>query len=215
MMDAMSSGKGGDGMTDRQLAKRRRILEAAGKEFARLGYEHCAIRDIARRAGVADGTIYSYFENKQALVMALVAELTEGLGQAESRPLGLTEPGRLEDRIGQRMAALHDQYEMLAAVLPVILGSPELRQHFRDGFLEPVIAGMEIEIGGEEAALKSRMLLAAVLGFQVLMLLGDEATHRAWDEPDALVSLWSGVIRSISGSRVSPNLGAGQRGAPA
>ena len=45
--------------------KRSRILHAAVKVFARRGYFASRVADVARRAGVADGTIYLYFRNKE------------------------------------------------------------------------------------------------------------------------------------------------------
>ncbi|MFW6180066.1 MAG: TetR/AcrR family transcriptional regulator, partial [Desulfohalobiaceae bacterium] len=44
------------------------ILEAAIKIFARQGYFNSTISQIAREAGVADGTIYLYFKNKDDIL---------------------------------------------------------------------------------------------------------------------------------------------------
>jgi AcrR family transcriptional regulator len=188
-------------MTDRQVAKRRHILQSAGAVFAKQGYEHSSIRDIARQAGVADGTIYNYFANKQDLVEALISELIIGLGKAESEAIGLDEPDSLAMKISQRMAALHDNYEALAAVLPVILGSVELRERFRSGFMNPVLAQLECEIGGVDGKLSARMLMAMVLGFQMLLVLGDEPTRQAWDKPQQLAQFWSEFIRVAAGKQ--------------
>lgn len=51
--------------------KRTRILDAAVIEIARAGYYGTTVAKIARRAGVADGTIYLYFENKEAILVAV------------------------------------------------------------------------------------------------------------------------------------------------
>ncbi|GAB6093874.1 hypothetical protein JCM14469_01260 [Desulfatiferula olefinivorans] len=48
--------------------KRRNILSAAEAVFAEKGYDSATIFDIASRAGVADGTIYDYFANKEDLL---------------------------------------------------------------------------------------------------------------------------------------------------
>ena len=53
---------------------RSRLLEAALEAFAELGYEQCTMDDIATRAGVAHGTVYRYFDNKEAILGAVVAE---------------------------------------------------------------------------------------------------------------------------------------------
>ncbi|UCG86115.1 MAG: TetR/AcrR family transcriptional regulator [Gemmatimonadota bacterium] len=52
-------------------ARRHQILEAAFRCLARKGYSRMTIRDIAAEAGISVGTIYLYFENKEAVVRAL------------------------------------------------------------------------------------------------------------------------------------------------
>ncbi len=52
-------------------AKRERILDAAVLEIARRGYYGTTVSTIARRAGVADGTIYLYFNNKEDLLVSI------------------------------------------------------------------------------------------------------------------------------------------------
>jgi len=50
------------------------IIEAAFKVFGDVGYEATVIKDIADRAGIAPGTIYTYFEDKKDLFRATVQE---------------------------------------------------------------------------------------------------------------------------------------------
>lgn len=59
------------------------ILEAAIDVFAAKGFHHARISDIARKAGVADGTIYLYFRNKDDVLLSIfeekMGELLSGL----------------------------------------------------------------------------------------------------------------------------------------
>ncbi len=55
----------------RKAAKRERILDAAVLEIARHGYYGTTVSTIARRAGVADGTIYLYFKNKEDVLVSI------------------------------------------------------------------------------------------------------------------------------------------------
>lgn len=57
-----------------KIETRRRILEAAEQLFAASGYEAGTTRDIADAAGIANGTLFNYFPNKEAVLAALVAE---------------------------------------------------------------------------------------------------------------------------------------------
>ena len=51
--------------------KRERILDAAERIFARDGFFAAKVADVAREAGVADGTIYLYFKSKDDLLISL------------------------------------------------------------------------------------------------------------------------------------------------
>ena len=55
-------------------AKRVRILRAAIRIFSQKGFFNSKVSDIARAAGVADGTIYLYFKNKDDLLISLFEE---------------------------------------------------------------------------------------------------------------------------------------------
>ena len=59
----------------RTTNKRGRILEAAVRVFARKGYFAARVADIAGQAGVADGTIYLYFRNKEDILVSLFDEI--------------------------------------------------------------------------------------------------------------------------------------------
>ncbi len=51
-----------------QEEKRRRILEAAVRAFARKGYHACRVGEIASEAGVAYGLVYHYFTSKEEIL---------------------------------------------------------------------------------------------------------------------------------------------------
>jgi TetR/AcrR family fatty acid metabolism transcriptional regulator len=63
--------------TARQQAaqdKRRQILDAAVRVFARQGFHACRVSDIADEAGVAYGLVYHYFDSKDAVLDTLFLE---------------------------------------------------------------------------------------------------------------------------------------------
>jgi len=69
------------------VARREAILAAALDEFAARGYEGARLDDVAKRAGVAKGTIYLYFTDKQALFQDLVRSMVNPiLGTLEKLP---------------------------------------------------------------------------------------------------------------------------------
>src|SRR4030081_1701913 len=54
--------------------KRRAILDAAVRVFARQGFHTCRVADIADEAGVAYGLVYHYFSSKEQILDTLFLE---------------------------------------------------------------------------------------------------------------------------------------------
>ena len=54
-----------------QEAKRRQIMEAAVRAFARKGYHACRVGEIAEEAGVAYGLVYHYFGSKEEVLQEI------------------------------------------------------------------------------------------------------------------------------------------------
>jgi TetR/AcrR family fatty acid metabolism transcriptional regulator len=64
-------------LTDRSIAqeeKRKQILDAAVRVFARGGYHGSRVGDIAEEAGIAHGLLYHYFDSKEAVLHAIFRE---------------------------------------------------------------------------------------------------------------------------------------------
>jgi len=62
---------------NKQEKKRTALLEAAIKIFSEKGFHGAKIKEIAEEAGVADGTTYLYFKNKDDLLIKAVENLFE------------------------------------------------------------------------------------------------------------------------------------------
>jgi TetR/AcrR family transcriptional regulator, fatty acid metabolism regulator protein len=62
---------------DKKATRRQQILQAAIEIFGRNNFDDTSISEIARRAGVAEGTIYQYFKNKQDLFFSIPREKTK------------------------------------------------------------------------------------------------------------------------------------------
>jgi len=87
----------------RPQTKRARILRAAIDVFAQSGYFNAKVSEIARAAGVADGTIYLYFDGKEDLLVSIFRDHTRNYLQSLERDLANV--NRPEDRI--RIAIRH------------------------------------------------------------------------------------------------------------
>ncbi|MBR9975879.1 MAG: TetR/AcrR family transcriptional regulator [Bacteroidetes bacterium] len=76
--------------------KERSIAEAAVKVFARDGYHGAKITDIAEVAGVATGSVYLYFHNKESILHHLFTQLWKGMNGALAELLARNDLGARE-----------------------------------------------------------------------------------------------------------------------
>jgi AcrR family transcriptional regulator len=82
-------------LTDRSIAseeKRRLILDAAVRVFARKGYHSSRVGDIAGEAGVAHGLLYHYFDSKEQLLETVFRDTWSALLDAFARVAESDEP---------------------------------------------------------------------------------------------------------------------------
>jgi TetR/AcrR family fatty acid metabolism transcriptional regulator len=68
--------------------KYHQILEAAVKVFARQGFHQSTVAEIAKEAGVADGTIYLYFKNKDDILVQFFSFRTKQVFESFREEVG-------------------------------------------------------------------------------------------------------------------------------
>src|SRR5881396_2683523 len=78
---------------------RARIMAASEERFAAFGYRRTGIAEIAREAGVAAGTLYRYFENKEEIFRAVMRDLLDAWLETARQVLG--EGGTAVERLGR------------------------------------------------------------------------------------------------------------------
>lgn len=77
---------------NRRSVREQQILQAAIEVFGRSSFDDASVSEIARKAGVAEGTIYQYFRNKQDLFFAIPREKTKAFsGQLDVHLEGVTD----------------------------------------------------------------------------------------------------------------------------
>lgn len=97
-MSAARPGRGGAGRVPESKTapdKRRLILDAAVRVFARQGFHACRVSDIADEAGVAYGLVYHYFASKDEVLDTLFLErwsvMLELIGEVDAQELPVRE----------------------------------------------------------------------------------------------------------------------------
>lgn len=99
--------------------KRKRILDAAIKVFARKGYYGCRVSDIAKEADIAYGLVYHYFKSKEDVLNSIFQErwqvFVEVLKQIEAMdaPLG--------EKLRRVAGVILDAYRMNPEMIEVVI----------------------------------------------------------------------------------------------
>jgi len=194
--------------------RRAQILDAATKVFAARGFHRTTIRDVARAAGIADGTIYNYFENKTALLLGIMNRMNETERREDdlAQVVDTDMRGFMRRYFRQRFAALtQGGPEVFQVVLSEVLVNPELRELYLQQVVAPTFALAEtyfadlVEAGKVrrlDIPLTLRAISATFLGLLVERIIGDPQLQTRWDElPDLLTTLFlDGLLPSEGGS---------------
>jgi TetR/AcrR family fatty acid metabolism transcriptional regulator len=121
----------------RGIEKRERILQSAIKVFARKGFYNTRVSEIARQAGVADGTIYLYFKNKDDILISIFTDRIGKLNDEMERQLSqLPTPAAKIERIVSIQLGLLRGHKDLAEVITINLRQSNrfLKQYAAPGF---------------------------------------------------------------------------------
>jgi TetR/AcrR family transcriptional regulator, fatty acid metabolism regulator protein len=99
--------------------KRRLILDAAVRVFARRGFHHCRVSDVADEAGVAYGLVYHYFDSKEEILNTLFVErwqiMLDAIAEIDSREV----PAR--DKLRDVAGFIIDSYRHDPDLMKVII----------------------------------------------------------------------------------------------
>ena len=160
-----------DGVAPRKRdaqATRAAILEAGKAQFARLGYDRVALRDIAAEAGADVALIKRYFGGKEALFTeALKASFRSDRLKGWNRVSFAGDIAEtMAGAVNNDEARTHSfQFLLRAATSPTT--APLLNVAVQERFLEPI----RDWLGGEDAPARARVLAAVFIGLLVERLI--------------------------------------------
>ena len=119
-------GIGVEALTPAQAQRRRRVLDAAATLAAAGGYDAVQMRDVAREAGVALGTLYRYFASKDHLLAACQVDFARRVQQQVRRrpPQGRTMADRVVDVLRRANRRIEREPRLMAALVTAI-SSPD------------------------------------------------------------------------------------------
>ncbi|MCB0194407.1 MAG: TetR/AcrR family transcriptional regulator [Anaerolineae bacterium] len=125
-------------------ARRTQILMGAAQVFADKGFHKATTKEIARKAGVSEGTIYNYFSNKRELLLAMVQMIaTQTLrGSFFNNPPD--DPKEFLLLLVRDRYRLVDQYgHIFAPLLAEVFSDDELREAVYQSIVMPIAQVVE------------------------------------------------------------------------
>jgi AcrR family transcriptional regulator len=117
-------------------ARRRQILDAARRCFARNGFHATSMQHVLREADLSAGAVYRYFKSKDEIVAAIASEILAELKQAVDDVVDTEVPPSLDEALGSLAAALErlgEEQDTLRVVVQVwgeAVRSPALAERF-------------------------------------------------------------------------------------
>jgi TetR/AcrR family fatty acid metabolism transcriptional regulator len=192
-------------LTESKEARRRAILESAVRVFAEHGFFAARIRDIAAGAGVAEGTIYLYFDGKDDLLLTAfrdrVAEFV-----ASVRDVTRAE-APLEDRLTRFIAMQFESIEAQPALATVLLLESRQSSKFYGGAVRDVLRTYNQAIdallasgaadgsvrGDVEIPLARRMLIGLLEEIELEWLLGERTRPLVPLAPKVAATFYRGL----------------------
>lgn len=161
---------------DRQ-AKRDALVRVAAELFTAEGYDATPMSKLARAAGVTTNTVYWYFEDKDALLVAVLDLLLAEALQEHAQQEGLT----WHEQLMWAVARL-ERFRELVSVVHVRAGSSAVVAAWHDqfhGLADALLADgfRQAGVAGEDLPAASRIGAFVIEG--LLTHPQDEADHRA------------------------------------
>jgi AcrR family transcriptional regulator len=182
-------------MHEQLIALRRaQILVAAVNVFAEKGFQRATIKDVARAAGVADGTIYNYFENKTALLMGILDRLNDTQNRQQDFDQSLATDLRTFTRqyLRQRFEVFSPELmPLMQTLLAELLVNAELRERYWTQVIAPTFDVVEpyVERWRErdnltpsDMTLALHSMAALVIGLIMMRLMGDSTIIEHWEK---------------------------------
>jgi AcrR family transcriptional regulator len=168
---------------ERKAANRAKLLAAARKVFAEKGLGASTARDIVRETDLATGTFYNYFDSKEEVFTALIAELAEKARRRvreERRAKELTVEERVEAAYRAYFELVLEERELFEVFRrnAGVVAAMADRDWFADGERELLEDLVEWARAGEIADVGLVLLAQAMFG------AGVHVANHLVDEPE-------------------------------
>lgn len=126
----MGNERSGSGR-QRSSNRQQEILDAAMTVFLRKGFSGSTTREIAKEAGVAEGTIFRYFKTKKDLLLELASpQIVQSLADVMEGTNGKSDEVILKAILKNRLEVLNKNRELVQVLISEARFHPEIKEQF-------------------------------------------------------------------------------------
>ena len=190
--------------TERGRKTLRKLLDAAAVEFGDHGFHEASISSITRRAGVALGSFYTYFDSKDEIFRALVADMSEAVKSAAREAISPSmEPLEIERAALEAFLEFAGDHKEVYRIIDEaeFVDPASYRAHYETVALR---IRERLAHGGETGAMRpdlGEIEAWALMGMNVFLGLRFSIWHRDGD-PDAR------SVAALANTMLSKGIGA-------
>jgi AcrR family transcriptional regulator len=191
-------------------ARKTQILEAAREFFSVKGFSRASTAEIARKAGVSQGTVFYYFPTKYDLLIALINQYFS-IEAVTNSLSGMPEENlqeRLRALLQERLAVGFENIDVMLLILSEMQRDQRLLEEYAERVVKPVLGSLESFLcssgikgrkNGRNTSLTARFLLASIIGLVVI--------YRIEGEKGPLRSALSGEIAATLAHLILDGIG--------
>ena len=191
-----------------ETVKRRReqILDAAMEVFSRKGFSMATTAEIAREAGIAEGTIYNYFTSKRELFIAVIKNfvitvpLLELIDKLPEENIAVTFGHIMQNRL---KLIESENISRMPSLMAEVIRDQELKELWTTQFLQPFLSKMEgiyrsLMTTGKFRHIEPSILVRGIggmfLGFLILKIMEGETSPLNRLPQDKVITAMSELI---------------------
>jgi AcrR family transcriptional regulator len=176
-----------DRKTKRTIRIRSEIMDAAIDIISEKGFNNSTTKEIAKTAGIAEGTIYNYFDNKSDILLSIAERYMSYKRSFDySSDISSTEEFIKNMFWNNNFSNIQKDHakdrKVLKAMLPEFLSDRKLGKLYFERIVEPFLESTETKLSElkDRGIIKdydvralSRMLYSSIIGYAILEINGD------------------------------------------
>jgi len=163
-----------------KTAKREEILQAALRAFAKKGFSHTKMEDVAREAGIGKGTIYEYFRSKGELLQTAYENYLQETYRQTYEIIQSARP------------PLEKIREIILSIIRYYSRDPAIMRVFFDFWIESIHSGREPVIDFKKIYADYREMSRALL--RQALERGEIRANLPGNTPSVLVAVVEGTF---------------------